>query len=209
MWAIGSFVILLALIFMYFLVVVGINYIKDPGQTWSDGHVYPGWAIATGIVLILLSVVVGAFAFVFCNTLLEMTELDWLIAGLLLAGTVAFVFLLVSINMIRGLSFSEALGVVIHRNSYELPEKVDPSRRIKGILLLVAAVVIGVVFAFTYPSMFGEDKEDAVCSVCHRTFAEGSGNASSIARSNMCENCHDNFEWRQEVQDYIDDQPID
>ena len=50
--------------------------------------------------------------------------------------------------------------------------------------------------------------ETVTCKVCDRSFKKGSDNAMSIARSNMCENCHDNFEWRQDVQDYIDNQPV-
>lgn len=89
-------------------------------------------------------------------------------------------------------------------------KKSEKFRKGFGVVLIIVALV------FASISVVGgiiENKDNSnskpTCSVCHKTFREGSANAESIARSNMCENCHDNFEWRQEVQNYIDNQPID
>lgn len=46
------------------------------------------------------------------------------------------------------------------------------------------------------------------CNVCGKRYKEGSANAKSIKLSNMCENCHANFKWSQDVMDEIGNMPV-
>ena len=119
---------------------------------------------------------------------------------LLTLGIFAFVGLVIGSIYIKG---DVMIGGLFEKRS-------DKFRKVFGIVLIVLALIfasISIIGGFSVNK--GNDNSKTTCGVCNRTFEEGSDNARSIARSNMCENCHDNFEWRQEVQDYIDNQPID
>lgn len=43
------------------------------------------------------------------------------------------------------------------------------------------------------------DKDTKECQVCGQKFKNGSENAKSIEKTNMCANCYDNFQWGNEV----------
>ncbi len=119
---------------------------------------------------------------------------------LLTLGIFAFVGLVIGSIYIKG---DVMIGGLFEKRS-------DKFRKVFGIVLIVIALIfasISIIGGISENK--GNDNSKTTCGVCHRTFKEGSDNARSIARSNMCENCHDNFEWRQEVQDYIDNQPVD
>jgi len=49
------------------------------------------------------------------------------------------------------------------------------------------------------------DKNTVECKSCHRKFNKDSENAKSIARTNMCTNCYNNFNSLQKV---IKEQPV-
>lgn len=76
-----------------------------------------------------------------------------------------------------------------------------------AITIGVVIILIFVIFSWTRGEKSTSTTETVKCQVCYQSYKKGSDNARSIARSNMCTQCHDNFEWRQEVQDYIDNQP--
>lgn len=97
-------------------------------------------------------------------------------------------------------------------------EPADANSVGKKVALKIAFVLVMLVLLFCFKMIMNsvidgesvkrESSGTVTCRVCDRSFNKGSANAKSIARSNMCENCHDNFEWRQEAQDHIDNQPV-
>ena len=62
--------------------------------------------------------------------------------------------------------------------------------------ILIAFVIVAVVIVAVVSSGggSGSSSKERTCQVCHRTFTDQS-NKSSIARTNMCKNCYQNFEW--------------
>ena len=96
-------------------------------------------------------------------------------------------------------------------NLIDSPE--DVAKKGLGVTVVSAIVLIIALICLFTGSCGGcttstSKKDNTTCKVCHRTFKKGSGNAKSISKRNMCENCYENYQWRQEVQDYIDNQPI-
>lgn len=130
---------------------------------------------------------------------------------LIFIGVIAFFGITIGVFLIKGYTFKEALFNVlqIENSNTSEPKTSKVTRRNIGIVLICASIILSVAFVWGSLALPNKSSSSTVtCQVCHRSFNKGSDNAKSIARSNMCENCHDNFEWRQEVQDHIDNQPV-
>lgn len=126
-------------------------------------------------------------------------------------GVIAFFAIVIGICLIKGLTFKETLCIAfqIESSGTSKPKTSEVCRRNIGIALICVSIILVVAFIFGSLRLPDTSSSSTVtCEVCDRTFNKGSDNAKSIARSNMCENCHDNFEWRQDIQDHIDNQPV-
>ena len=47
----------------------------------------------------------------------------------------------------------------------------------------------------------GGNNDTIRCKVCYKTFDEGTSNANSIHRTNMCKKCYENYKWTQNAID--------
>ena len=214
MWAVGLFVLIIGFVLAYGAIIFGLAGIKNAEEIARD-TASPVWGLRiAGGLFMCVGVAIVILVFTILNVLLEFTAEDWKIVKFVLFGMVVLFGIFVGYGMTQGLTVKESLGVVLRFDSESRhKDKISQETRRKlGIGTIIAFLVLAVVFviiAIKDPMMAKESKSNVTCGVCDRTFKEGSDNARSIARSNMCENCHDNFEWRQEVQDYIDNMPID
>ena len=66
-------------------------------------------------------------------------------------------------------------------------------------IFLAFLIVLG---AITSGGGSGGGSDDTIrCKSCYRSFAEGTSNANSIHRTNMCKNCYENYKWSQNALD--------
>ena len=66
------------------------------------------------------------------------------------------------------------------------------------------ALLLALLLAFSLVGCTGGgsgSSKTATCGSCGRTFEAGDsgGNYMSIARTHMCKNCYNNFQWAQEA----------
>lgn len=66
------------------------------------------------------------------------------------------------------------------------------------------ALLLALLLVFSLACCTGEGSgspKTATCGSCGRTFEAGDseGNYMSIARTHMCKNCYNNFQWAQEA----------
>ena len=62
-----------------------------------------------------------------------------------------------------------------------------------------------------YPQARDTDKykDTTKCQVCGKRYNDGSQNASSIARTNMCSSCYNNYKAKQNAIDKLNELPVD
>ncbi len=98
-------------------------------------------------------------------------------------------------------------------NLIDSPEEVQRKGCLVTVVCIIAVIVAVICLITGSCSGCGLDGSESssgprTCSSCGKTFKENSKNAESIKNSSMCTDCYGDFQWRQEVQDYIDNQPI-
>ncbi len=67
-----------------------------------------------------------------------------------------------------------------------------------AVLCFAIPVFAGLMSMFSGNSSrnYSSSNNSATCRVCHRVFTD-SNNKHSIAQTNMCENCYNNYQWGQ------------
>lgn len=71
-----------------------------------------------------------------------------------------------------------------------------------GSTILIIIVVILILAGLGSCVGDSDSNDSRRCSSCGKTFTN-SADTSSIAWSSMCENCHDNFEFRQDLEEEL------
>ena len=79
----------------------------------------------------------------------------------------------------------------------KMGQNIKLAKRISYITLVVATVFCA---AYAWGGSGGGDK---TCQVCGRSYSAGSGNYTSISRTNMCSRCYKNYKAAQGVRDYL------
>ena len=196
------------LIFLFFRFSLGL--VKKPYDIAYDTDAPAGGIRAIGIIFIVICALAIIFLFVFIHNILTPTVYDWIMAGICFVGLLAIIVAFIGVCLLKGLTIGESLRLIFRflKETDSKPKMSKKLRKVVGITSIVAAVALVVLFVnlvLIYgPGGSSNDKSNDKCSVCHRSFKPDSPDSMSIARSNMCENCHDNYIWREKVQDIID-----
>ena len=67
---------------------------------------------------------------------------------------------------------------------------------------ILAIIIVVLVLAGIGSCSGGSDDDSSKCGSCGRTFTN-SDDVSSIAWTNMCENCYDNYKFSQDLKDEL------
>ena len=75
---------------------------------------------------------------------------------------------------------------------------------IKGLIIIICILLLIIGFVISGASggsSSGGSSSKNTCSVCGRVFEAGdsAGNYKSIARTHMCVNCYNNYQWAQDA----------
>ena len=128
------------------------------------------------------------------NFLLEQKEINEVLSKEALMGT---------IMLMLGLSFGVVIWVVL----LLLCNKFDWD--VSGGVSVIISLILGFICAYGLIAWFGLASSDtgsgrtdtAVCKSCGRSFEAGDddGNFMNIARTGMCNNCYNNYQWGQKA----------
>ncbi len=191
-------------IFLFFRFSLGL--VKNPYGIAYDTDAPAGGIRAIGIIFIVICALAIIFLFVFIHNILAPTVYDWIIAGICFVALLAIIVAFIGVCLLKGLTIGESLRLIFRflKETDSKPKMSEKLRKIIGITSIVAAVALVVLFVNLVLIYGPGGSSNGKCSVCHRSFKSGSPDSMSIARSNMCENCHDNYYWREEIQNIID-----
>lgn len=82
-------------------------------------------------------------------------------------------------------------------------EEIKPQKGSCLSWIVIAVIIIGILGLIG--SCLGNSSEDdkaKTCQVCHKSFTN-KDDVKSIIWSNMCERCHDNYEYTQELKEAL------
>lgn len=79
----------------------------------------------------------------------------------------------------------------------KMRKNIKLAKRISYITLVTATVFCGVY------ACGGSGGGNQTCQICGRSYSAGSGNYTSISRTNMCSRCYKNYKAAQGVRDYL------
>ena len=192
------------LIFLFFRFSLGL--VKNPYDIAYETNAPAGGIRAIGIIFIVINALAIIFLLIFIHNVLTPTVNDWIMAGICTIALIAIIFAFIGVCLLRGLTVGESLRLIFRflNETDSKPKISEKLRKVLGVASIVTAVALVVLFVNLVLIYGPNGNSNGKCSVCHRNFKPGSSDSMSIARSNMCENCHDNYIWREEVQNIID-----
>ncbi len=200
-----TFILIFVGFFLLMFFAFSFKLIIIPYEMAKDTKSPVGGIRTIGVSFVIVGVLAVWFVYLLIDRLLEPSAEDWMWTGVIMLGIVAFLVFFIGVGLVKGLTVNQTLCALFKfmTEKETEPKTTKKQRKVMGIVAMVVGVLLCVWIVGICAANNTSDN-GYTCSVCDRTFASGSSDARSIAESNMCNNCHDNFLWGQDVLNEID-----